>query len=75
MRIGSKALELLPLMREAQAVHFYRDYPEHAQNPLKRFVTAMNEAGDALGGTEAREEVNEKKAFLGSGNIFRGSHW
>ncbi|GAQ82606.1 hypothetical protein KFL_001170110 [Klebsormidium nitens] len=57
MRIGSKALELLPLMREAQAVRFYRDYPEHAQNPLKRFVTAMNEAGNALEGGEAREEV------------------
>jgi hypothetical protein len=58
MRIGSKALELLPLMREAQAVHFYRDYPEQALNPLKRFVTAINSAGEALQGTEAREEVS-----------------
>lgn len=28
MRVGAKAVECLSLLKEARAVHFYRDYPK-----------------------------------------------
>jgi hypothetical protein len=56
MRVGAKAVERLSIVKKSRAVHFYRDYPQQAQDPLRVLIAAVNTAGSYLL-PEEREQV------------------
>ncbi|CAM6017915.1 unnamed protein product [Sphagnum balticum] len=61
MRVGAKAVERLSIVKKSRAVHFYRDYPQQAQDPLRVLIAAVNTAGSYLL-PEEREQVMQELA-------------
>jgi len=52
MRIGAKAMECVPAMRQARAVKFFQEYPDHVDDPLKVFMKAVDDLGLLLSDEE-----------------------
>jgi len=61
MRVGAKAVERLSVVKKSRAVHFYRDYPQQAQDPLRVLIAAVNTAGSYIL-PEEREQVMQELA-------------
>lgn len=60
MRIGAKALDCIPVLKQAKGVSFYRDYPQHVTDPLKVFIAAINNITDFVSIQEDQELVMEE---------------
>lgn len=60
MRIGAKALDCILVLKEAKAVGFYRDYPEHVTDPLKIFIAAVNKITDFVSVQDDQEQVMDE---------------
>ncbi|BBN15502.1 hypothetical protein MPTK1_6g20090 [Marchantia polymorpha subsp. ruderalis] len=60
MRIGAKAMDNIAILRQANAVSFYRDYPLEGKDPLKLFIQTINSAGLCILSEEDHEQVMEE---------------
>ncbi|KAL3685060.1 hypothetical protein R1sor_003082 [Riccia sorocarpa] len=60
MRIGAKAMDNIVVLRQTNAVSFYRDYALEGKDPLKLFIQTINSAGRCLGSDEDHEQVMDE---------------
>eukprot|EP00899_Mesostigma_viride_P018719 jgi/Mesvir1/26849/Mv20600-RA.1 len=56
MRIGAKATELLGLM-EKGGLAYYKEYPQEVRDPLKHFISQVDQAGRHLATPDKMEKV------------------
>ncbi|MCO5596549.1 hypothetical protein L7F22_050614 [Adiantum nelumboides] len=60
MRIGTKALDCLTMLKHSKAVRFYRFYPQNIRDPLKVLIQAINRVAYLVAADDDQETIMEE---------------